>query len=94
MLLYRSKSCASTFSVGYDGNLSKQYPTQTASSPAPESHPVGSAASEHISSTCDSAATSELLGEAETVPATDPHQQGKTILSIVDGIRAEAVETY
>ncbi|KAL0172609.1 hypothetical protein M9458_032920, partial [Cirrhinus mrigala] len=70
-----SKSCASSFSAGHDGKPSEQHPTQTASSPALKPNPIGSAAPEHTSSTCDSAATPELPGEAETVPATDPHQQ-------------------
>lgn len=47
---------------------------QTASPQASESNPVSSSSSEHFGAAGHPTATSAVFGEAETVPATDPHE--------------------
>lgn len=75
-LFCRSSSSSSTVSFSSEGESltwNKSCP-QTASSQAAESNPVSSSSSEYFGPAGHPAATSTIFGEAETVPAADPHE--------------------
>lgn len=68
-----SSSAVSFSSEGKSLTRHKSCP-QTASSQATESNPVSSSSSKYSGPAGHPAATSTVFGEAETVPATDPHE--------------------
>lgn len=75
-LFCRSGSSSSTVSFSSKGESLTWHKScpQSASSQATEPNPVSSSSSEYFGPAGHPAATSAIFGEAETVPAADPHE--------------------